>query len=120
MLMPGPDHPITITKHPKKVRVVFNGKKVAESANALKLQEADYPYVFYIPREDARMEHCAPSNTTYRCPYKGFARYFSLEVDGKTSKDAVWSFTEPNPCAEPVRNHLAFYTNRIDAITELD
>lgn len=118
MLIPGPDHPITITKHPKMLRVVFNGITVAESTNALKLQEADYPYVLYVPREDARMEYYVPSGTTYRCPYKGFARYFSLHVGDVTSKDAVWSFTEPNPCAEPVRDHLAFYAGRVDAITE--
>lgn len=119
MPAPRPDQPITITRHPRKIRVVFNGKTVAESANALRLEEANYPPVFYIPREDARMEHFTPSDHSTRCPHKGSASYFSLEVDGKRSENAVWSYEKPYSGVAEIEKRLAFYRNRVDAIIEL-
>lgn len=119
MLQPGPDHPITITRHPRKIRVIFNGKVVAETANALRLQEANYPAVFYIPREDARMEHFHPTAHATRCPYKGGASYFTLEVDGKRSENAVWSYEKPYPAVAEIEMLLAFYPHRVDSIAEL-
>jgi uncharacterized protein (DUF427 family) len=119
MLTAGPDHPITITKHPRRVRVTFNGKTIAESANVLTLQEANYPPVFYFPREDARMEYFKPTGRSTVCPYKGRAAHFSLQVDGRTSDDAVWSREAPYPVAALLDQHLAFYPDKVDAITEL-
>ena len=42
MKLPGPDHPITITRNAKRVRVTFAGTTIADSANALVLKEASY------------------------------------------------------------------------------
>ena len=53
MKIPGPDHPITIEPNPKRVRVVFNGRVVADSTRALTLREASLRPVQYIPRADA-------------------------------------------------------------------
>lgn len=118
MLAPSPDHPITVMKYPRSIRVLFNGTVVAESANALKLQEADYRPVFYIPREDARMEYFTHSDHTSRYPYKGRAAYFSLEVAGKRSENAVWSYETPYPAVDAIREFVAFYPSKVDAIEE--
>ena len=53
--IPGPDHPITLTRHPTRVVVRAGGQTLADSHNALILQEATYPPVFYFPREDVNM-----------------------------------------------------------------
>ena len=53
--VPGPDHPIAVTKSPQHIVVVVAGKVVADTKNALVLREASYPEVLYIPREDADM-----------------------------------------------------------------
>lgn len=118
MLVAGPEHPITITKHPKTVRVTFNGQIVAESANALRLQEASYPAVFCIPPDDVRREHFRASTHTSRCPHKGAMTYFSLDVDGKTSENAVWCYAAPFPVVAQLKDYVAFYPDRIDAIAE--
>lgn len=118
MLAPGPDHPITVTKSLRTICVLFNGMVVAESTNALKLQEADYRPVFYIPREDVRMEHFMHSDRSSRCPYKGRAAYFSLEVAGKRSENAAWTYEAPFPAVEAIQDFLAFYPFKVDAIEE--
>lgn len=119
MKLPSPEHPITITKNPRRVRVIFNGKVVAESANALRLQEAGYPHVFYIPREDARMEHFKPTDHSSHCPFKGDASYFTLEVGGRESANAVWSYEKPIAAVGEIEKYLAFYPHRVDSIAEL-
>ncbi len=89
MKSPGPDHPITIEPNPKRVRVLFNGRTVADTHRALTLREAMLPPVQYIPREDADMALFARTSHATHCPYKGDAAYFSLTVDGRRSENAV-------------------------------
>ncbi len=119
MKLPGPDHPITITSNPRRVRVTFGGKVVAESARALALKEASYPVVLYIPREDADMSLFARTSHATECPYKGQASYYTLKVGGRTAENAVWSYEEPYPAMAQIKGHLAFYPNRVDAIEEV-
>ena len=116
--MPGPDHPITVTPHGKRVRVRFNGHVVADTTRALALREASYPVVFYIPREDADISAYLPSAHRTHCPYKGDATYHSLRVGEREAGDAVWSYEQPYPAVAAIAGYLAFYPSRIDEIVE--
>jgi uncharacterized protein (DUF427 family) len=118
MKLPGPDHPITITPAAKRVRVSFAGRVIADSAHALRLEEAGYPPVFYIPRADADMSALQRSERRSHCPYKGEASYFSIAVGGRSAENAVWSYEQPFPAVKEIAGHLAFYPNRVDAIEE--
>ncbi|HZP76157.1 MAG TPA: DUF427 domain-containing protein [Pseudolabrys sp.] len=118
MKQPGPDHPITITRNPKRVRVTFGGRVIADTTRALTLKEASYPAVLYIPREDAEMGLFTPTSHATHCPYKGDASYFSLNVGGHHAENAVWSYVTPHPAVREIAGHLAFYPNRVDAIEE--
>ena len=116
MKLPGPDHPITITPTAQRVRVTLGGRVVANSTRALTLQEAKYPPVQYIPRADADMSLYARTDHSTHCPYKGDASYYSLEVDGRTAKNAVWSYEQPFPAMAEIKEYLAFYPDRVDKI----
>jgi uncharacterized protein (DUF427 family) len=115
-LEPGPEHPIAVSEFPGRVRVAFNGRLVANTANAVRLQEAGYPPVYYIPREDCDWSLFAPSDRTSHCPYKGEARYFHLDVDGRRASDAVWSYERPYPAVARIAGCVAFYPDRVDTI----
>jgi len=119
MKLPGPDHPITITPNPARVRVTLGGAVIADSARAVRLQEAAYPPVFYIPRDDANMALLTRTTQSTHCPYKGDASYYTIEAGGHTAKDAVWSYEAPFPAVAEIAGHLAFYPNRVDAIEEV-
>ena len=119
MKLPGPNHPITIARNGKRVRVTFGGRTIADLKNALVLNEAGYPPIFYIPRADAAMEALTPTAHSSHCPYKGDASYFSISADGKTAENAVWSYEEPFPTMHQIKDHLAFYRNRVDKIEEV-
>ena len=119
MLQPTPDQPIAIAPNPQRVRVVFNGRVIADTRSALTLQESKLPAVQYVPRQDADMSVMARSEHRTHCPYKGDASYFTLRVDDKEAIDAVWSYEAPNAPVAQVAGYLAFYPDRVDAIEEL-
>lgn len=116
--IPGPDHPITIERNPGRVVVTLNGKVIANTTAALTLREAQYPAILYIPREDAHMTLLARSATQTYCPYKGEASYFSIPDGDERSVDAVWTYETPYDAVADIKNHLAFYPDRIDAIEQ--
>ena len=119
MKLPGPDHPITISSSGKRVRVTFADQVIADSTHALVLTEASYKPVFYIPRADADMNLLKPSDHRTHCPYKGDASYFTIEAGGRHAENAVWSYEQPFPAMAEIKNYLAFYPNRVDAIAEI-
>jgi uncharacterized protein (DUF427 family) len=118
MKLPGPDHPITIDKNDKRVRVTFAGRVVADTSRALTLKEASYKPVFYIPRADADMSLLKRTVHATHCPYKGDASYFSIVADGRGAENAVWSYEQPFPAVGEIREYLAFYPDRVDKIEE--
>lgn len=113
MKIPGPDHPITISPNPKRVRVTANGVVIAETANALSLKESTYPVVQYIPRADARMDLLARTDRVTHCPYKGDANYFSINAGGAPLENAIWTYETPFPAMAEIADHLAFYPSKV-------
>ncbi len=116
MKLPGPDHPISIAPHRGRVRVIFKGRVVADSNRALALYEKSYPPRFYIPREDAQMALFERTPHTSHCPYKGDAAYYSIRIGEAVSENAIWSYEHPYPAVAEIAGHLAFYSDRVDAI----
>ncbi len=113
MKLPGPDHPITITQNPRRVRVTAGDIVIAESTKALTLKEARYPAVQYLPREDANMALLERTQRTTHCPYKGDASYYSVKADGKTLDNAIWTYETPFPAMTEISGHLAFYPDKV-------
>ncbi len=58
------------------------------------------------------------SETTTYCPYKGEAAYFSIPAGGERSVDAIWTYEAPYDAVSAIKDHLAFYLDRIDAIEQ--
>lgn len=118
MKLPGSDHPITIARNAKRVRVTFAGEVIADTTRALTLNEAGYAPVHYIPRIDVAMNLLVPTAHSSHCPYKGDANYFSISAGGRTAENAVWSYEQPFPAMAEIKEYLAFYPKRVDKIEE--
>jgi Uncharacterized protein conserved in bacteria len=113
------DFPITIESNPNRVRVLFNGRVVADTTRALTLKEANLPAVQYIPREDADMSLLERTAHETHCPYKSDAAYYTIWADGRAAENAVWTYEDPYPAVAAIKGHLAFYPDRVDRIEEL-
>ena len=114
--IPGPDHPITISLVEGKVRVTVAGKIVAESTRALLLEEKGYPPVYYLSRNDADMSLLVRTTHYTYCPYKGDCTYYSIPGGGAKSEYAVWTYEKPYEAVADIKEYLAFYPTRVDAI----
>jgi uncharacterized protein (DUF427 family) len=117
--IPGPDHPITITPTKGRVTATVNGKRIADTREALTLKEAAHPPVQYIPRKDVDMTQLQRTAHQTYCPYKGECAYYSIPAGGERSVNAVWSYEAPHAAASAIREYLAFDPERVDAI-EID
>ena len=116
VLQPGPSHPITVTPNPSRIVVTVAGKVVADTTRALTLQESTYPAVPYIPIEDVDISLLERTATSTYCPYKGNACYYSIPAGGARSTDAVWVYEQPYDAVKEIKDHVAFYPDRVDSI----
>jgi uncharacterized protein (DUF427 family) len=116
--IPGADHPITIAPNPSRVVVSVAGRVVADTRAALTLREAAYKPVQYIPRSDVDMSLLARTDHATYCPYKGDCAYYTIPLGGERSANAVWSYEAPFPAVAAIKDYVAFYPSRVDAIEE--
>ena len=118
VLQPGPDHPITVMANPNRVVVSVAGRVVANTERALVLQESTYPAVQYIPLADVDQTLLQRTDNSTYCPFKGDASYYSITVGGERSVDAIWTYQDPYAAVSEIKDHVAFYPDRVDAIAE--
>jgi uncharacterized protein (DUF427 family) len=116
--LPGPDHPITIAPHPKRVVVTVGGQTIADTREALMLREAAYPGVLYVPRKDVDLSLLERTDHSTWCPYKGDASYYSIPAGGDRSVNAIWTYEAAHPSVAQIDGHMAFYPDRIDSLEE--
>lgn len=110
----GNDHPITFEREAGRVRVLFEGHGIADSADVLVLREADHAPVRYFPRDDVAMAFLRRSDRTTRCPHKGQATYYTIYRDRQIIEDAAWSYETPLPGMERIAGRIAFYPENVD------
>ncbi|MFB6722047.1 DUF427 domain-containing protein [Kribbella sp. NPDC056345] len=111
--IPGPDHPITVAKNPDRVVVKLGDQVLADTRDALSLQESTYPAVQYIPRDDVDFTLLERTEHSTYCPYKGDASYYSILPAGETGVNAVWTYEQPYDAVADIRDHVAFYADKV-------
>jgi uncharacterized protein (DUF427 family) len=117
VLEPTDAHPITVAPTGKHVTVRVNGEVVAETDDALTLQESTYPAVQYIPASDVKQSVLRDSDTQTYCPYKGDASYHHVVTGaGDIVEDAIWTYQSPYPAVAQIAGHVAFYPDKADVV----
>jgi len=109
---------IDVLKTTRHVRVSLDGELLADTRRSMMLLETALPPRFYIPPADVRSELLVPSPHRSRCAYKGSAAYWHVRIGDRLEEDLVWTYAEPARDAEPVRDLLCFFNERVDL--ELD
>lgn len=86
------------------MKAVWNGAVIAEADDTV-VVEGNH----YFPPDAVHRQYLRPSDTTTVCGWKGTARYYSIEVDGKVNRDAAWYYAEPKEAARSIRGRIAFW-----------
>lgn len=113
-----PNHRIATKPAGVRVQVKLEGEVIADTRDAIALEEATggktvAPVVYYIPRQDVKMERLARSSHETYCPFKGQASYYSFK-DGP--ENAVWSYEKPYDEMLAIKELVAFYPDKVDSI----
>jgi uncharacterized protein (DUF427 family) len=100
----------------RRVTVKHRGEVIADTTRAVFLYETGLPPRYYIPRADVRLEKLGPSALKTVCPYKGEASYLTAPLASGEVKEIAWYYQEPWPEVALIKDTLAFYPDRVDAI----
>jgi uncharacterized protein (DUF427 family) len=109
-----PDYRVDLEPCEKRVRVRFGGAVVADSARTLTVRETKHDPVTYFPREDVDFDALERTAHQTFCPFKGEASYWSLRAGDAVSENAVWSYEDPFPEVAGLKDHVAFYADRVE------
>lgn len=116
-----PDHRVDLLSERRRVKVVFGGVTVADSNIALRVEETGHDPVHYLPEKDVRLDLMRPTEHHTRCPFKGEASYWTIEVAAaegsvRRSENAVWAYPAPYDEVNRLAGYYAFYTSRVDSV----
>lgn len=108
-----PEHRLSAKPAGKRVTVKLGGEVIADTTEAIRLEEGSYPPVFYFPRKDVRMARLERSSHQTYCPFKGTASYFSFKGG---AENAVWSYERPYDEMLAIQQLVAFYPDKVELI----
>lgn len=100
----------------RHVVVKLNGEIVADSVRPVILFETGLTPRYYLPAEDIRFGLFTATDSVTRCPYKGFASYWTADVNGKTYEDVLWSYQDPIPEVIKIKGPYSFYNEYVDEL----
>jgi len=106
--------PPRLEKVEKEIRVEFRGKTIAKTNKAFRILETSHPPTYYLPPDGVTENVLVPSPRTSFCEYKGKAHYLDLKVDGVVTREAAWTYPDPNSDYAQIKDYIAFYPSRVD------
>ncbi len=116
----NPAHRVDLMPDQRRIKVVFAGTTVADSAATLRVEETGHGPVHYFPERDVRLDLMSPTRHHTTCPFKGEASYWTIEVpaggETRRSENAVWGYLTPYDEVAGIARYYAFYPNRVDSI----
>ncbi len=86
------------------MKAVWNNQVIAQSSEGFTVEGNAY-----FPPESLKREFLKDSPTQTTCHWKGLASYYTVEVDGQSNPDAAWTYREPKPAAQPIKDYVAFW-----------
>jgi len=100
----------------RRIRVVLGGEAIVDTRRAHRVLETSHPPVYYVPLEDVAPGALTPTRggTTF-CEWKGVATYYDVSAGGRRVGRGAWTYHDPAPGFEAIRDAVAFYAGPMDA-----
>jgi uncharacterized protein (DUF427 family) len=109
---------VDILPSSRRVEVVIDGVRVADSTAGRMLFETGLPVRYYLPKTDVRMDLLEPSDHHTRCPYKGVASYYDAVIGAKRYEDIVWWYPLATEESQRIAGLVSFYNEKVDVYVD--
>lgn len=87
-------------------KAIWNGATIAEASDSdVQIVENNV----YFPASAVNQVYLRESSQHSKCPWKGTASYYHVEVDGKLNENAAWYYPAPFDAAKEITGHIAFW-----------
>jgi len=113
-------HTITIAPTEAHVEVRLDGAVLADTTQAMRLEETGLPARYYLPKDDVRMDLMYVTTFHTTCPFKGEASYWSADVDGTVHDGVVWGYEAPITAAADIAGYVSFDPTRAEISVDGD
>jgi uncharacterized protein (DUF427 family) len=110
----SPQTRIQILPSSRHVTVMVDGIVIADTQRPTFVHETGLIRRTYLNKLDVRMDLLTPTDNTSRCPYKGTARYWTLDTPTGQHVDIAWSYPAPFRESAQIAGLVAFFDERID------
>ncbi len=111
---------LEVEPSPRRVRIKFAGETIVDSTSALLMCEGGHVPIYYFPMADVRMDLFTQTDHTSHCGYKGHASYWTLTLGDRGEENVMWSYRDPYEEMLRIKDHVAFYWERMDSWWEED
>lgn len=98
----------------ENIRVIFDGKIIANTNKAFRVLETSHPPSYYIPLNDINTEYLIKTDRSSFCEFKGHANYYTVETQNKATPNSAWYYPNPSRGFEQIRDHVSFYASKMD------
>jgi uncharacterized protein (DUF427 family) len=103
----------------QRVRVRLGGVTVADSTAAFRVLETSHPPTIFVPPRDLRPGALTPAHARRTlCEWKGLAMYWDVRAGDAVAEAAGWSYPDPTPGWEAIRDHLSFYPSKLECFLD--
>jgi uncharacterized protein (DUF427 family) len=109
-------HSVETSLMREHIKVYLQGEKIADTIHALLVEETGQQPVIYIPKSDLKDVVLIETNRTQECPYKGKARFFTVQHGSVKLDCAAWSYDQPNQEVAELKDHIAFADEKFELI----
>ncbi|OBB68660.1 DUF427 domain-containing protein [Mycobacterium sp. 852014-50255_SCH5639931] len=116
---PNPYHRVDCRPTKRRLRVSVAGTVLVDTDDTVIVFETSLAPRLYVDPVRVRTDLLRRSDTLSYCNYKGFATYWSADVDGRLADDIAWSYADPPPESLPIKGFLSFDLARVDVVAEL-
>jgi uncharacterized protein (DUF427 family) len=110
----------SVVEPQRRVRTLFNGETVADSAHPILLRESGIQLVYYFPKADVRRDLLEDIGHTEKSGYKGTAHFFNVKVGDKVMENAAWTYPETKENRPDLHGYIAFDWHKMDSWFEED
>ena len=97
-----------------RIRVVHRGATIVDAPHAMRVLETSQAPAYYVAAEFVDERHLRRVDRRSMCEWKGVAAYADVVVAGDRAGEACWTYPDPTPSFEPIRDHWAFYAQALD------